>query len=73
MRATSGLLRGTAAAEKKERQMFSTVSWLRRKPDAEIHKQEIRILRFVFLRRTKTSNSDAYYLKKYKYLLEYVA
>lgn len=54
------MLRGSAGAEEKEWQMFSMVGWLRRKPDAEIHKQEICTLAFVFLNSTKTSNSACF-------------
>lgn len=54
------MLRGSAAAEEKEWQMFSMVGWLRRKPDAEIRKQKISTLEFVFLNRTKTSNSACF-------------
>lgn len=48
------MLRGPAGAE--EWQMFSMVGCLKRILDAEIHKQEISTLGFVFLNKTKTSN-----------------
>lgn len=46
--------------EEKEWQMFSMADWFRRKPDAEMHKQEISTLGTVVLNRTKTSNSACF-------------
>lgn len=51
--------RGPAGAEEKEWQMFSMAGCLKRIL-AEIYKQEISTLGFVFLNKTKTSNYECF-------------